>query len=1218
MRFLLSCAVAGFVLSLAVATLAQDTAQITGTVTDPSGAAIANAQVKVSDVQQGITRTAPTNASGSYLFAALPIGTYDVTVTAQGFKKYQATGVILRVGEKARVDVALEVGAANVEVTVQGASIAQVETQQSDLGGTLNGKEISQLELNGRDFKQLITLIPGVSNQTGNDEGQVGVTADNSFSVNGGRTEYNNWEIDGGDIQDNGSNNTLNVTPSIDAIGEVKVMTSNYGAQYGRDSSGTIEVETKSGTSAFHGDAYEFVRNNLFNSAGFLQNGVAPPYHKNDFGFTIGGPVTIPGVYNTNRQKTFFFFSWEWRRDRVPYTFDQAVPSAAERAGNFSDQCPNPILGGYSDCPSMVVNGNTVYIPNLATNPLTAASYAANHANATILMNALIPLPTLGIPQGGAPGQEFFYQIDSQPTNWNEQLVRVDHNLTDKERITFNYIHDSWNQLQETPLWTNVGSFPTVQTQFNGPGVSAVLRLASTFSPTLLNEFVFAYTTDHIFLQDVGNWQRPAGLTAGQLFPKANRGVIPGLNLYDPGGAYGGGNFGEDPGYIPNGPYNANPTYGLKDNVNKIIGKHNLQFGGYFEAAQKNELGGELGPGSYPGFFQFNPSIAAVTTGNPFADAELGNIALFGQQNTQVKYYNRYKIFEPYFQDDWHATSRLTLNLGLRISLMGTYREKYHQAFNFDPAIYKKDLTTVSAGDVVTNLGVTDPSAPISVQNLPNGMVQCGVGGQPAGCQTGHLFNPAPRVGFAYDLKGNGKWAIRAGYGIFYDHTNGDENNTESLENSPPLAYAAQQANIPGYAVVGATAVGAAAQTPLSVTAITERIVWPYVQQWHLDLQHDVGRNTVATISYVGSKGTHLGRQTDLNQLYPVSQSVANRLYGPGVAYGANDCGLASNPIVDANLVPENGVTPSGHKIPYAVNLATGLATGPAVNVGVANCGVNPDPFRPYPGYSDIDYLANAASSNYNGLQVSVRRNVGSLQLSFAYTYSHSIDDASDRYDTDLVNSYDPSAFRASSTFDERHMVNLGYVWDLPFFKNPGLLNKLLGGWQYSGIMAFSTGTPFSVYYNLDNAGVANGVGNSISFADIVGNPKAGVVQNAATFVTDFGPEFYNPAAYAPPEGLTFGDSGRNSLKNPDWINFNMGLFKHIKVTERYSFEFRTEAFNVFNHTEWLPIAGNAGSGAGNGWASGGQYYSPTQNGFLHTGGAHEARVLQFALKFLF
>jgi hypothetical protein len=293
---------------------AQDTASITGTVIDPSGAAITNANVTINNAAQGITRTAVANGSGEYLFAGLPIGGYNITVAASGFKKYEAKGVILRVAEKARVDVTMSVGEASVEVVVEGTTIAQVETQTSDLGGTVTGKQISQLELNGRDFKQLVTLVPGVSNQTGADEGGVGVTANNLYSVNGGRGEYNNWELDGASIMDNGQNDTLNVTPSIDAIGEFKVLTSNYGAQYGKNGSATVEVETKSGTKTFHGDAYEFARNNMFNSPAWNQQGVAPPYHKNDFGYTLGGPVYIPGVYNQNKEKTFFFWSEEWRR----------------------------------------------------------------------------------------------------------------------------------------------------------------------------------------------------------------------------------------------------------------------------------------------------------------------------------------------------------------------------------------------------------------------------------------------------------------------------------------------------------------------------------------------------------------------------------------------------------------------------------------------------------------------------------------------------------------------------------------------------------------------------------------------------------------------------------------------------------------------------------------------------------------------------------------
>ncbi len=1191
MKFRLAClCILTFGLCLPAALFAQDTASITGTVTDASGAAVANAQVTLTSKEHGVNLTTKTNGSGEYIFGSLQIGAVNVTVTSPGFKKYQAQGVVLRVGEKARLDVSLQVGAESTEVTVEGAGVAQVETQSSDLGGTVSGKEITQLQLNGRDFKQLITLVPGVTNQTGTDEGGVGVTASTSFSINGGRTEYNNWEMDGGDTMDNGSNNTLNVTPSIDAIGEVKVLTSNYGAQYGKNGSGTIEVETKSGTSAFHGDAYEFNRNDIFNAAGFNQNST-PPYKKNDFGFTIGGPVIIPGIYNKDRQKTFFFWSEEWRRDRVPYTFNPIVPSNAERGGDFSDQCPNVTTGNSADCP---VEPNFL-ADGVTPNPLAGQFFPGNQVpfnasdpNVQSLL-ALIP------QQNNVPGQAGrFFENVSQPTNWREELFRVDHNLTDKERITFRYIHDSWFQYQPVPLWTNAGSFPTIGTNFTGPGVSMVARLSSNLSPTLLNEFVASYTSDQITLIDTGNYKRPADTTFGAIFPGADMGVMPGFDLNDPGGAYGG--FGQDAGYIPNGVYNSNPSYSYKDNVTKIVGTHNLQFGGYVEAAQKNEFGGELSAGSYPGYITFDPSSAVVTTGNPFADLLQGNIASFGQQNTTLKYYNRYKIVEPYFNDDWHVTSRLTLNLGVRLSLYGTYREKENQAYNFDPAAYKAGLTTVNSDGSVSGLGVSDPSAPISVTNLPNGIVQCGGPGQYIGCQKGKLFNPAPRMGFAWDPRGNGKTAIRAGYGMFYEHGNGNETGTETLENSPPLAYAAQQNNIVGYTNIGGGT--AAPQFPLAPVAVPAKAIWPYVQQWHLDVQQEFASNTVATVSYVGSKGTHLTRQTDLNQLHPIS--AAQNPYKLGEAIGPNDCGTT----FDANGVPTGATTPSGVPI-------TGQA---AINLGVAACGTNPDLFRPFPGYGDITYIEPAASSDYNALQVAIRRSMGGLQLNFAYTYSHSIDDSSDRYDGSFTDAYNPAAQRASSNYDQRHVLNFGYVWDLPFFKNPGLTKNVLGGWEYSGITTFNTGSPFSVLNPTDNAGVGNGLG-SASYADIVGNPKQGVVNDSTTALEGYGPLIYNPAAFAAPQGLTFGDSGRNLLRNPHQLNFDMALFKHFAVTEKTAFEFRAEAFNVFNHTEWLPLAGQAGAAAS---SNGSGTNTLDSLGFLYVAGAHSPRILQLALKFLF
>ncbi len=1167
--------------ALCLAASAQDTGSITGTVKDPSGAAVPNADVVVTNPDHGIDRHTASNSGGDYNESALPGGTYDVIVTAPGFKKYQAKGVKLDVAQKARVDVALQLGAVSEVLEVQGTQVAQVETQSSDLTGTVTGKQITQLELNGRNFTQLITLVPGVSNQTGQDEGTVGVYGNVAFSVNGGRTEYNNWELDGGDNMDNGSNETLNVYPSLDAIAEFKVLTSNYGAQYGRNGSGTVEVETKSGTNRFHGDVYEFVRNDAFNARNYFLPNV-PPYKKNDYGYTVGGPIW--------KNHTFFFWSQEWRRDRVPgQNFNQPVPSVEERTGNFSDQCPG------SNCP---------------VQPATLADGSPNPNAGQLFPGNQIPFnPSDPTVQGllseispatqGIGANSVFVASPVQPTNWREELIKIDHNLTDKQRLTFRYIHDSWNVITPVPLWTNAGSFPTIQTAFKGPGVALVARLSSTFSPTLLNEFVFSYTTDHIILNNVGNWKRSsfAGFTVPDIFPGNGNGILPGINLVT--SAYGGG-FGEDAGYIPNGIYNSNPTYTYRDNVSKIVGKHNLQFGAYVAAGQKNEFGGELGPGSVPGYLTFDDSNGAITTGNAFADLLLGRISSFGQQDHLLKYYNRYKIVEPYFQDDWHATNRLTVNLGLRLSLYGTYRDKQKQAFNFDPARYVAGQTSVNPDGTVNNL-TSDGMQP-SVNDLPNGIVQCGVtSGVPVSCMKGHLFNPAPRIGFAYDPRGNGKTAIRGGYGIFFEHANGNEGNTESLENSPPLANAAQRNNIPSYAGGGQ----AQAQFPLSVVAIPTKAVWPYVQQWHLDVQHEVVRNTVATVSYVGSKGTHLNRQTDLNQLRPVP--LSQNPYQPGETYGANDCGTVQG--TDQFGVPIDGFTPSGVTIPYG---GPGFLS-PAVNVGIAACGANPDPFRPFPGYGDIAHLEYKASSIYHAFQTSVRRSVGSLQLSFAYTWSHSIDDSSDRFDGSFVDSYNPRSNRASSNFDQRHILNFSYVWDLPFFKSPGLANKALGGWQFSGITSFQTGTPFSVIVSTDNAGVANGIG-SAARADKVGDPNTGVAQLPG----ELGPQIYNPNAYALPRGLTFGDSGRNGLNNTHWTNFDMALFKHFKITESMGFEFRAEAFNVFNHTQWLPIAGDSGSAASNLGETNNTFSQDPTTGFLQVTGAHNPRILQLGAKFLF
>jgi hypothetical protein len=1172
---------------------AQDTGYISGTVTDKSGAAIAGANVTVTEVGGNQTHNTTSNGDGAYTVAGLPGGTYNLSVTATGFQKFTATKVVLDVAQKLRVDVALTVGVVTEEITVTGESVAQVETQSSEIGATITGKQIDQLMLNGRNFTQLVNLAPGVVNQTGQDEGTVGVYGNVAYSMNGGRTEYNNWELDGGDNMDNGSNATLNVYPNVEAIAEFKVLTSNYGAQYGRNGSGTVEVETKSGTNSFHGAAFEYLRNDVFNAKSW-DEGADPtarkaPYKKHDFGYVIGGPVFIPGHYNTDKKKTFFFWSEEWRREKNPSTILQNVPSNLERTGDFSDLCPNPnppggVGGGpFSDCP---------------TDPRTGAKFDGSKGPIPIDPTAQALLALIPTPNNTLGGFPAVLQTVSTPTQWREELIRIDHNLTDNYRLTFRYIHDSWQTVVPNPLW-GVGSsnFQDIHTQFVGPGSSFVARLNANISPTLLNEFVASYTADHIFLTAIGpstETTLPGGFAMGSIFNNSFGGKLPSISLAS-NLAYGG-SLAQDTGYFPWN--NANPVYTYRDNMTKVHGTHTFQFGAYIAFAQKNEQSSA----NLQGILTFDSSNSTIpSTGNAFADLLVGNIAQYQQWNLEPKYYNRYRLVEPYFQDDWRITKRLTLNLGVRLSLFGTYRERYKHAFNFDPnAFIQGNSPTIDVDGSVT--GFAGSFVP-GTGNPFNGIVQCGgsggtfpVAGFPnasagsnsnPGCLKGHLFNPAPRIGFAFDPKGNGKMAIRGGYGIFYEHTNGNEGNTESLEGSAPFALNASQFNISGYGNIGGGG-ESVPFFPLGVTSIPNKAVWPYVQQWNLSVQKELPAHFVVSVAYVGSKGTHLTSLSNINQLLPVPAS-AN-------PYTAGEPIIVQDPINPS--APFNTVCPDSNTLLGGSVNGQPVSGQVAVNLGVA-CGADPNTLRTaFPGFGNIARLQDTANSIYHSLQTTAQRTVGALTLSVAYTYSHSIDDSSDRFDSAFVNSYNVAANRGNSSFDMRHNLAISYVYSLASFHTNGLTRTVLGGWQVSGITIAQSGTPFSVTNGTsfgDNAGVANGTGTG-SRPDLVADPRSGVTQDSTR-----GRVLYNPAAFAIPTGLTFGTIGRNTLYYPGRLNFDFGIFKKFAINEKTGFDFRWEIFNLFNHTQFNAISSDLGS-----------------SDFMHLNGTHAPRRMQVGLRFYF
>jgi hypothetical protein len=1370
-----------------------DKGSISGVASDQTGAVIVGAKVVLSNAA-GQTWETQTDLNGSYKFTGVDPGTYKLLVTAPNFADQSMTDITVAAAA-VPLDVSLQPAKSSEQVNVVGQTVGQVEVETASVSGTITEKEVVKIGLNGRNFTQLIALAPGVSNQTGQDEAKVGVQGSVKYSVNGGRVEYNTFDVDGSDVLNtglNGAASTLMVYPSLDAIQEVKVLTSNYGAQYGRTASGTVQVTTKSGGDKLHGNLYEFIRNEFFNSRNYFDPGTkAPLYRRQDFGGTVGGPVAIPHLYNPAKKKTFFFFSEEFRLEKTPTEYNQAVPSLKERGlimtpqgvrenlvqgsggtfyqdFDFTDVCPLPGTTGqnsatgfsrsvFPDCPSLPLNGipSNMLVPlNHLQQPAPApglTSQTGVDKNALAILNSnLIPLPNspvgcnYSIANIDPTDPNRCYNAAVSPsTYWRQELFRIDHDITPMMKASFRYIHDQWDTTVLAPQWSilrttnpSAATFPTVQNRFVGPGTSLVARLTNTISPTLLNDLVLSYTNSIITLVDKNGpggaiFQRDPTLgrplvpdasapgqcnpaisndpttsipqcAMGYIFNNGFGGKMPTAEILGTNAVYGGRGFAIDAGYMPWG--HTNPTYSLRDDVFKSKGQHTFQFGGQVVYSQRNQDNNAIGAasGETQGLLIFDNLVHS--TGNAFADFLLqdnhtgtpqGFIQSFSQDSAKRRYYQRFTIGEPYFQDDWKVTKRLTLNLGLRVSLFGTYQEKNKNAWNWESARFNRSRFAVDPCSgvlldktVATNAncnGTVLPGAPVLfnastfaldpsvVTQL--GLVQCGKAGTPASCMKGHLFNPAPRVGFAWDPRGNGKTSIRGGYGIFFEHGTGNEANTGSLEASSPLVLSVTQPLPVSYPCIGnvgygatvdpnntacniyplSTAPPAGAVYPLNVTAIPNKAVWPYAQQWSFGIQQELARNVIGTMSYVGSRGTHLTLERNLNQMVPLP--LSQNPFGPNEPLTIDDCTVS--PVQGATF-PGDGVTPfqlqSGTIItpqsPAYVHMQAACASPNLPKV-------NSLP-RPYAGLGQVLSLENVANSTYHAMQATIRRITGQLTVGASYSYSHSIDDSSDRSDPILVDSYNLRGNRASSNFDQRHLATISYIYNLSGFpkwleqatrghagdptgdgqdeplpsKSSRWLHLFADGWEISGVTLLETGTPFTVINSAgntgisqtDNAGVSSGFGIAESYPDVT----AGALRSSNN-PQSVGPLLRNPAQFVAPRGLTFGNAGRNFLNNPGRVNFDMALLRHFKPTESSSLEFRAEFFNIFNHTQFRIYDPDNAGGTGNNVVScyAGPFYSAGFQGaggadcitgasFLHPLNAHRPRTMQFGLKWSF
>ena len=847
----------GLVLLVAAASLAQDiTGSIAGTVTDPSGAGVPNAKITVTNTDRNaVIRTVTTDSGGNYSAPLLPIGTYSLAVTAAGFKTSNRTGISLDVNDKLTLNIGMQVGQLTESVTVE-ASAVEVALQTATASNLINGTQIRELSLNNRNYEQLVALMPGVSSGA-SDQLYIGTTnplGTNtvSFAINGQRNSANYWTVDGADNVDRGSNLTLLNYPSVDALAEFKVLRGLYTAEFGRAGGGQINVVTKSGTSAFHGSAYEFFRNdkiaanNWINNANKVNLGTdgkarVPPLRYNDFGYTIGGPIYIPGHFNKDKNKTFFF-SQEYRRVITYATVTALVPTAAEKQGIFAG--PVCVNNTGSTC-----NVTTTQIANI--NPVAAA----------YIKDIFSTIPA------GSPLDHSLPVSQRNTYNARQDLVRIDHTFNEKFSVWGRVLNDSIPTIEPGGLFT-ASPLPNVATtSTNSPGRTWVFHGLYTIRPNLVNDGGYNKSYGAITSDTIGQGATTLSpdIKATLPFP-VTLGRVPSISFTGGSGIAGFG---------PYRDYNRN--HAAYDNLTWIKGRHTMKFGASVNHYQKSENAG----GNNVGSFTFASTAAPAGTpsfAQSWANFLLGNTSSFTQASLDLTPDIRTWQWEAYVQDDFRLRPNLTISVGLRYSLFRQPIDAKNELTNFNPGLWKaSDAPQIdSAGNLVAGTG-----------NLQNGLM---VNGQnsPFGDKVANESTKdfAPRLGIAWDPFGKGKTSVRAGYGIYYDAMLFGVYEQNIFNNIPFV----QTVTIPNTRLENpAAGTPSISLAPKVIRGTPMPYLTPYTQQWSLGIQQEIGRNFVLDVSYVGTKGTHLLGIVDINEV-PVGAGLAAGLHtGAGTAFTSAD-----------------------------------------------------------------------------------------------------------------------------------------------------------------------------------------------------------------------------------------------------------------------------------------------------------------------------------------